>query len=176
MGRTGPYLAAGRPGPGSRGPSGAGSPSGRRGRQLQAERAQAGRQLSEPGPLLPSAAPRLHAWGAGGTPSVRAGSPRMTRLVPLVMKGNPGTGSQAAQPDPDPGLWALALLAQTRCPAPRSREAPQRPPRTHCLPAGARAPPETGSRGVSGPPLLTRGSWIHTERQRAAAAGTPLAI
>ena len=117
-----------------------------------------------------------HAWGAGGTPSVRAGSPRMTRLVPLVMKGNPGTGSQAAQPDPDPGLWALALLAQTRCPAPRSREAPQRPPRTHCLPAGARAPPETGSRGVSGPPLLTRGSWIHTERQRAAAAGTPLAI
>lgn len=37
---------------------------------------------------------------------------------------------------------------------------------THCLRAGAHAPPGTGSRGASGPPLLTHDSWIHTERQR----------
>ena len=73
-----------------------------------------------------------HARGAGGTPSVRAGSPRMTRLAPLVMKENPGTGNQAAQPDPGPELWALALLAQTRCPAPGSREAPPASP-SHSL-------------------------------------------
>lgn len=118
MGRTGPYLAAGRPGPGSRGPSGAGSPSGRRGRRLWAERAQARKWLSKQ-VLSCSLRPLAHhARGAGSTPSVGAGSPRITGFAPLVTKENPGRGSQDAQPDLGPGLWAL--LPPPPDPLPRS--------------------------------------------------------
>lgn len=48
------------------------------------------------------------------------------------------------------------------------RPPPRMSPDTHCLPAGVRALPETGSRGGSGLPLRTCGSWIHTERHNGA--------
>lgn len=52
---------------------------------------------------------------------------------------------------------------------------PQPPLHTHCLRAGAHAPPETGSRGASGPPLLTRDSWTRILKSRGwGTAGTPL--
>lgn len=173
MGRTGPYLAAGRPGPGSRGPSGAGSPSGRRGRRLWAERAQARKWLSEQVLFLQSAAPRPSRAGSWEHPFSRGWQPQDNQVCSPRYEGKPGEGEPGCSARPGP--WALGSAPSSprpTAPLPGPGRPPQPPLRTHCLQAGAHAPPETGSRGASVPPLPTRGSWIHTERQRGAAAGT----
>ena len=83
-------------------------------------------------------------------------------------KGSPGP--KAARLDWDLGPLCSSSSAHTCCPFFGSGATlvplPQPPPDTHYLRAGAHAPPETGSRGGSGQPLLTCDSWIHTERQR----------
>lgn len=63
--------------------------------------------------------PLAHQAQGAGHPFSRAGSPRMTGFAPLVKKENPGTGSQVAQPNLGPGLWAL--LPPHTDPLPRSR-------------------------------------------------------
>ena len=86
---------------------------------------------------------------------------------PLVRTG-PGAPNWAFQAAPwihrvsSPRTPAAPFLWFWGGPAPF----PQPPLHTHCLRAGAHAPPETGSRGASGPPLLTHDSWIRTEKQR----------
>lgn len=162
MGRTGPYLAAGRPDPGSRGPSGAGSPSGRRGE------AAAGRRGHRPGGhsasrLLPqSAAPRHHL--------VRAWAPLQSGWQPqddwvcspsLLRKTRGGQGARLLSQTWALGLWAL--LPPRPDPLPRSGSG--KPPAALALTVFQLVlrSPGPGSRGASGPPLLTLGSWIHTE-------------
>lgn len=107
-----PYLAAERPGPGGLGPSGAGSPSGRRWKQLERERREAGRELGAASPapracgtpLLLSAWSREHpllgeALQLGLAQEHLTGpfrqSLRSTVFGPLVTNGNPKRGSHA---------------------------------------------------------------------------------
>lgn len=106
------YLAAERPGPGGLGPSGAGSPSGRRWKQLERERREAGRELGAASPapracgtpLLLSAWSREHpllgeALQLGPAQEHLTGpfrqSLRSTVFGPLVTNGNPKRGSHA---------------------------------------------------------------------------------
>lgn len=183
-----PYLAAERPGPGGLGPSGAGSPSGRRWKQLERERREAERELgaASPAPRACGTPLLLSAWSrehpllgealqlgpAQEHLSGRASDPQC--LAPWSQMGT--QREEVMRPRPlswTEGLWPLcsSSLAHTCCRFPCSKAAlppPSASPSTHCPRAGAHALPETGSMGGSGLPLLTCGSSIHTEKHRGA--------
>ena len=73
-----------------------------------------------------------HARGAGGTPSVGAGSPRTTGFAPLVTKENPAGGPRMLSQTRALGSGLCSLLPQTHCPTPGSREVPPASP-SHSL-------------------------------------------
>lgn len=156
-----PYLGAGRPGLDSLGPFGAGSPSGRRWRQLGKRRG-----WGRLGGTTLSYLPTPQSQGTLQSRFTREDLPSLVKSTPLALNENSEVGSHVPKTLSRTQAPASAIAStHTGCPPFLILAGPD-PSDTYCHRAGALALPETGNRGDLGPPLLTCDSWIHTERHR----------